>query len=40
VEFENTFRIIANIAKIPKIGQSVKISKCGLKKGDYFFIVS
>ena len=39
VEFENTFRIIANISKTPEIGQIVKISKCGIKKGNYFFHV-
>lgn len=39
VEFENTVRIMAKISKIPEIGQSVKISKCGIMNGDYFFQV-
>jgi len=39
VEFENTFRIMANISKTPEIGQRVKISKCGIEKGNYFFHV-
>lgn len=39
VEFEKTFRIIANISKTPSIGQSVKISKCGISEGNYSFAV-
>ncbi len=39
VEFEKTFRIIATIFKTPNIGQSVKISKCGISNGNYFFVV-
>lgn len=39
VEFENTIKIIANISKIPIIGQKVKISKCGINAGNYFFQV-
>ena len=39
VEFEKTFRIIATISKTPNIGQSVKISKCGISDGNYFFVV-
>ncbi len=40
VEFENTIRIMATISKIPEIGQKVKISKCGIKDGNYFFYVN
>jgi uncharacterized OB-fold protein len=39
VEFEKTFRIIATIMEIPNIGQTVKISKCGISEGSYFFLV-
>ena len=40
VEFEDTIRIMANIVKTPKIGQTVKILKCGIKEKSYFFQVS
>ncbi|MBT8243529.1 MAG: hypothetical protein HKP34_07545 [Nitrosopumilus sp.] len=40
IEFENTIRIMANILKIPKIGETVKISKCGIDNENYFFQVS
>lgn len=40
VEFEETFRLIAAISKIPTVGQSVKMSKCGISEGNYFFEVS
>ncbi|MDF2422070.1 MAG: zinc ribbon domain-containing protein [Nitrosopumilus sp.] len=39
VEFEKAFRIIATISKTPGIGQSVKISKCGISDGNYSFVV-
>ena len=39
VEFEKTIRIMAKTPKIPEIGQSVKISKCGIHNGSYFFQV-
>jgi len=39
VEFEKAFRIIATISKTPGIGQSVKMSKCGISDGNYSFIV-
>ncbi len=39
VEFEDTIKIIANISKTPTIGQKVKISKCGISNGNYFFQV-
>ncbi len=40
VEFENTIRIMAKIVQIPEIGQIVKISKCGISNGNYFFYIS
>ena len=39
VEFENTIRIIVKISETPEIGKSVKISKCGIDDGNYFFQV-
>ena len=39
VEFEKAIRIMAKTSKIPEIGQSVKISKCGIRDGNYFFQV-
>jgi len=40
VEFENTIKLMAKIFQIPKIGQTVKISKCGISNGDYFFHIN
>jgi len=40
VEFENTIRIMAKISQTPKIDQRVKISKCGIVNGNYFFYVN
>ena len=40
VEFENTIRLMAKILEIPEIGQIVKISKCGISNGNYFFYVN
>ena len=40
VEFSDAIRIMAKISKTPKAGQTVKISKCGIIKGNYFFQVS
>ena len=40
VEFENTIRVMAKILQIPKIGQIVKISKCGIANGNYFFHIN
>ena len=37
VEFEKKIRVMAKISKMPKIGQKVKILKCGLVNGNYFF---
>ena len=39
VEFEDIIRIMANISDAPKIGQMVKLSKCGINNGNYFFQV-
>lgn len=39
VEFENTLRIMAKISQKPELGQTVKISKCGIVNGNYFFEV-
>ena len=40
VEFEKKIRIVAKTSQIPKIGQVVKISKCGIKNGSYFFYIN
>jgi len=40
VEFENTVKIMAKMLKTPKIDQIVKISKCGIVNGSYFFQVN
>jgi len=40
VEFNNTIRVMAKTSKIPQIGQIVKISKCGISNGGYFFYIS
>ncbi len=40
VEFENTIRIMAKISQTPKIDQRVKILKCGITNGNYFFYVN
>lgn len=40
VEFEGVVKVIAKISKIPKIGQTIKISKCGISDGNYFFYVN
>ncbi len=40
VEFEKTIRVMAKILQIPEIGQIVKISKCGISNGNYFFYVN
>ena len=39
VEFENAIRIMAKISETPEIGNNVKILKCGIIDGDYFFQV-
>ena len=40
VEFENTVKIMAKMQEIPKINQTVKISKCGISDEGYFFEIS
>ena len=40
VEFEKSIRILAHISHLPKLGQIVKITKCGIKNENYFFEVS
>ena len=39
VEFENTIRVMAKISETPEIGKNVKILKCGITNGNYFFQV-
>jgi uncharacterized protein len=40
VEFEKNLKIMAKMTETPKIGQMVKILKCGILNGSYFFNVS
>ena len=40
VEIENSFKIMAKMSQEPHIDQIVKISKCGISEGSYFFEVS
>ena len=40
VEFENTIRIICKMTQTPLIDQSVKITKCGISDGNYFFHIN
>ena len=40
VEFKDTIRIMTRISQTPKVGQSVRITKCGITDGNYFFKVS
>ena len=40
VEFEESIRIMAKMTNNPKIGQKVKITKCGIKDNNYYFYVS
>ena len=39
VEFEKEVRVMVKTPNIPKIGQIVKILKCGISNGNYFFHV-
>jgi len=39
VEFEKEVRVMVKTSHIPKIGQIVKISRCGISNGNYFFHV-
>jgi hypothetical protein len=36
-EFEKHVRIIGKMSSVPEINQHVKIEKCGIKNGNYFF---
>lgn len=40
VEMEDSFRIMAKMMTKPHIDQMVKITKCGINEGNYFFEVS
>ena len=40
VEFEGAVRIMAKRLEVPEIGQKVKITKCGISDGGYFFHIS
>ena len=40
VEFEKNLKIMAKMTETPKIGQMVKILKCGILNSSYFFNVS
>ena len=40
VEFSEKIRIMAKMIQTPNIGDSVKISKCGIENGNYFFHVN
>ena len=40
VEFEKNIKIMAKMSETPNIGQMVKILKCGILNGSYFFYVS
>ncbi|MCG3780206.1 MAG: hypothetical protein MT334_04705 [Candidatus Nitrosopumilus limneticus] len=37
VEFNETVRLIAKMETCPKKNQTVKISKCGISQGSYYF---
>ncbi|MAI01471.1 MAG: hypothetical protein CMH72_02245 [Nitrosopumilus sp.] len=39
VEFGDSIRIMAKMIALPKKDQIVKISKCGISEGNYFFQV-
>ncbi len=40
VAIEDSFKIIAKASKVPAVGKTVTISKCGIKDNAYFFEVS
>ena len=40
VEFEKDVRILARTSESPEIGKRVKMSRCGISNGSYFFQVS
>ena len=40
VEFAGSIRVLSHMTVTPQIGQTVKISKCGIRDGNYFFKVT
>ncbi|MDH5463376.1 MAG: zinc ribbon domain-containing protein [Nitrosopumilus sp.] len=40
VEFEKNVRVLARTLEEPEIGKKVRMSKCGISNGSYFFQVS
>ncbi|AFS80817.1 hypothetical protein NKOR_04645 [Candidatus Nitrosopumilus koreensis AR1] len=40
VEMENSIKIMAKILGEPHVDQTVKIAKCGMREGNYFFEVN
>ncbi len=40
VEFENEIRVMAKMSQMPTINQTVRISKCGISNGSYFFHIN
>ena len=40
VEFEKEIRVMAKMFNMPKIGQKVKILKCGIVDKNYFFQIN
>ena len=40
VEFKGVIKIMATMTSMPKINQTVKITKCGINNNGYFFHVS
>lgn len=40
VEFEDSIRLVAKTTKKPEIDQKVKISRCGINDGSYFFHIN
>ncbi|QDI88124.1 hypothetical protein Nisw_00550 [Candidatus Nitrosopumilus sp. SW] len=40
VDIENSFKIMAKMSTEPHIDQIVKISKCGIEKGNYYFEIN
>ena len=40
VKFEGEISIMAKKSEAPEIGQKVRITKCGISNGNYFFHIS
>ena len=40
VEFFNSMKLMAKMTSIPKKNQTVKILKCGIIDGNYFFHIT